>query len=77
MKNKNCEICFNDIRKEITGDDFTDLNNCPTFYTKKTRNYKKAKELLEKSFNEEMTMQKAISLLEDFNMGVHSYCMMD
>ena len=77
MENKNCEIVFEEQTKKICGYDFVDVDNQPAFYTNKKRNYKKSKEFIEKSFTQETKYRDVINWLEDFNMEVHSYCMMD
>jgi hypothetical protein len=77
LTNEYCTITYNENEKEIHGQDLTDQDNCPAFYNNSKRGINKAWESLEVAFTDKTTMSKAINILSDNNIKIHSYCMMD
>jgi hypothetical protein len=76
LNNSKVYITFDEI-EEISGSDKEDQHNLPRFYNKNKRGILKAWTELEKNFNENMSFYEAISLLDKFNLRIHSYCSMD
>jgi len=86
FRNNNVSVSFYKKREYekpyIIVRDLTDQWNLPTAYTRKVRGINKAWNNLVELFNDEklnksITMNTIISILQDHNLGVHSYCAMD
>lgn len=61
----------------IHGEDITDTNNIPVFYTQSKRGIRRAWHELLKTFDEKMTMYAAARFLNDHGQKTHTYCAMD
>lgn len=77
LKNKYCNIEYNEAEKSISGNDLTDTYNLPCFYTTRKRNIKKAWTELAKEFNAITTMYDAMDILNKYNLRCHSWDSMD
>lgn len=77
LRNEKTVITYRPERKEIAGQDLTDLNNMPAFYTQTKRSIKKAWASLQENFNSETKMYDAMTLIEDAKVRTRSYCQMD
>lgn len=77
FNNDNCYFEVNFERKEINGSDKRDQWNAPKCYNRKVQKFKKAVEALKQRFNSSMSMYDVMNILDEFNMGMRSYCSMD
>ena len=77
LENNNCSIEFDEVAQKISGDDKTDKNNYPCFYTRKIRGIKNAWNELKKNWNENITMNEAERICDKYNLNTHYFCSMD
>jgi hypothetical protein len=61
----------------INGRDLTDKYNEPCCYSKTMRSHKKAWAALKAAWNNDMTMHRAIGILQLNGIKMHSYCAID
>lgn len=59
------------------GEDLTDQNNLPAFYSETMRTHKKAWKALTEQFTADTTMHGAIRILWDNGIKCHSWCRMN
>lgn len=60
----------------ISGKNYADMNNIPSFQTTKKRNLKKAWDYIVKNYKK-MSFNQIIKYLDDQKLGVHYYCSVD
>lgn len=63
-------------RLVISGKDYSDQNNLPSFFTQNKRGIEKAFEELKKNYKN-MTFNEVIRFLNDKKLKVHYYCAID
>lgn len=77
FSNSKCGFSFDFDTKEISGSDYTDLNNLPRCYNRTTRGMKKALAQVKKNFNDDMTMYQVLNIITQAGVSMRSYCSMD
>lgn len=76
LKNDYCSLSYDEVNNEISGLDFCDAFNIPSFFTKRKRGVKKAWQELTERFDEQTKYGAALDIIA-CKVRVHSYCAMD
>ena len=77
LQNKKCCVEYKETEKQFFGQDFTDRNNDPAFYTKSKRGLKNAWAAINTKWTETTTMHDVLMICQEFKIKTHYWCMVD
>ncbi len=78
FQNNNVSIEYSATDKDITCYDREDMNNLPAGYSTKKRGVSKAVQAIKNMQpNESLDFHGVISLLDSYNLSMHTWCRMD
>jgi len=77
LQNQHCRVEYRQDDKQIFGEDLTDHNNDPAFYTKSKRGLKNAWEAITELWTEEVRMRDLMNICQDHKIKTHYWCMVD
>jgi len=77
LENARCSLVYDDVAKQIFGQDRTDPNNDPAFFTKSLRGLGKAWDAIRASWTVETSMHDAMVVCQAHKIRTHYWCMVD